>query len=119
MAASLAAALDALKAARLAEGRGAGAGPARRWSTGSRRWSHAAETEAAAQSLAIRDRFARRMAELLGRGRDLQDRIVQEAAVMAAKADVREELDRLTSHVGAARALMAGEARRPAAGSTS
>ena len=29
---------------------------------------------------------------------------------MATKADVREELDRLASHVAAARALMAGEA---------
>jgi uncharacterized protein (TIGR00255 family) len=32
---------------------------------------------------------------------------VQEAAVLAAKADVREELDRLSSHVNAARELIA------------
>ena len=34
------------------------------------------------------------------------DRVIQEAAVMAVKADVREELDRLASHVAAARALL-------------
>ena len=36
--------------------------------------------------------------------------MLQEAAVLATKADVREELDRLASHVAAARSLMADEA---------
>jgi uncharacterized protein (TIGR00255 family) len=49
------------------------------------------------------------MAELLADHAGLDERIVQEAAVMASKADVREELDRLTSHVAAARGLMSGE----------
>jgi uncharacterized protein (TIGR00255 family) len=49
------------------------------------------------------------MAELVSDRSDLAERIVQEAALLAAKADVQEELDRLKSHVTAARALMAGE----------
>ena len=39
-----------------------------------------------------------------------EERIAQEVALLLVKADVREELDRLTAHIGAARALMsAGE----------
>jgi uncharacterized protein (TIGR00255 family) len=67
-----------------------------------------AEALAGEQPAAIRDRFARRMAELLGEGAD-ESRIVQEAAAMAVKADVREELDRLTGHVAAARQLIGGD----------
>ncbi len=63
---------------------------------------------AAGQPAAIKDRFARRMAELLGEGA-AEERIVTEAAAMAVKADVREELDRLAGHVEGARALIAGE----------
>ena len=66
----------------------------------------AAETEAAAQTAAVRDRFARRMAELAPDAPGLEDRIVLEAAALATKADVREELDRLTAHVASARALL-------------
>jgi uncharacterized protein (TIGR00255 family) len=68
-----------------------------------------AETQAADQPAAIKTRFARRMAELLGEAAP-EERIVQEAAAMATKADVREELDRLAGHVTAARQLLAGEA---------
>lgn len=68
-----------------------------------------AETQAAEQAPAIRDRFARRMSELAGSGPDLAERIVQEAAVLAVKADVREELDRLATHIAAARALLASD----------
>ena len=67
-----------------------------------------AEGQAAEQPVAIRDRFARRMADLIGEGAD-EARIVQEAAAMATKADVREELDRLAGHVTAARELLKGE----------
>jgi uncharacterized protein (TIGR00255 family) len=70
---------------------------------------NAAESQAEAQSQAIRDRFARRMTELGAGGPDLQDRIVQETAVLAVKADVREELDRLRSHIDSARVLLGGE----------
>ena len=64
-----------------------------------------AEDLAGEQPQIIRDRFARRMAELLGEGAT-EERIVQEAAAMAVKADVREELDRLGGHVSAARDLI-------------
>lgn len=67
-----------------------------------------AEAEAGTQPAAIKDRFSRRLTELLGQAAS-EDRIVQEAAAMAVKADVREELDRLTGHVAAARALITGD----------
>jgi uncharacterized protein (TIGR00255 family) len=66
-----------------------------------------AADEAQAQTAAIRERFERRMAELVGDVSDLQERIVQESAALAVRADVREELDRLTSHIAAARKLIA------------
>ncbi len=66
----------------------------------------AAETEATAQTAAIRERFARRMSELAPDAPGLEDRIFLEAASLATKADVREELDRLTAHVSSARALL-------------
>jgi len=65
-----------------------------------------AESEAAAQTEAVRDRFARRMAELAPDASGLQERIVLEAAALATRADVREELDRLTAHVASARTLL-------------
>jgi uncharacterized protein (TIGR00255 family) len=66
----------------------------------------AAETEAAAQTAAIRERFARRMTELAPDAPGLEERIFLEAASLATKADVREELDRLTAHVASARTLL-------------
>jgi uncharacterized protein (TIGR00255 family) len=66
----------------------------------------AAETEAAAQTAAIRERFARRMTELAPDAPGLGDRIFLEAASLATKADVREELDRLAAHVASARDLL-------------
>ncbi|MDP1912640.1 YicC/YloC family endoribonuclease [Brevundimonas sp.] len=65
-----------------------------------------AETEAVAQTIAIRDRFARRMTELAPDAPGLEDRIFLEAASLATRADVREELDRLTAHVASARTLL-------------
>jgi uncharacterized protein (TIGR00255 family) len=108
MAASLVEAMDGLKTSREAEGAKLGAvlaGLVDQIET----LCGEAEVEAAGQAPAIRDRFAKRLAELLGDATPA-DRIVQEAAVMATKADVREELDRLASHVAAARALMAEDA---------
>lgn len=57
----------------------------------------------------IQARFARRMAELAGDAPGVAERIVVEAAAMAVKADVREELDRLDGHVQAARAQIAAQ----------
>ena len=65
-----------------------------------------AESEATDQVAAIRDRFSRRMAELAPDAPGLEDRIFLEAAALATKADVREELDRLTAHIDAARQLL-------------
>jgi uncharacterized protein (TIGR00255 family) len=67
-----------------------------------------AEAAAEAQGPLIRDRFARRLEELIGEVAP-PERILQEAAVIAVRADVREELDRLAVHSASARALM-GEA---------
>jgi uncharacterized protein (TIGR00255 family) len=57
----------------------------------------------------LKERYARKLTELIGEAAS-EERIVQEAAAMAVKADVREELDRLASHVVAARALLAADA---------
>lgn len=65
----------------------------------------AAEARAIDQPALIRERFARRLIELTG-AIAAEDRILQEAAVMAAKADVREEIDRLAAHAAAARTLL-------------
>ncbi|CAL1692331.1 hypothetical protein MMB232_02496 [Brevundimonas subvibrioides] len=105
MAASVEAALDALKVSR--EREGAQLRPVIEDFTGRIETLIAtAETEAAAQTEAVRERFARRMAELAPDVPGLADRIVLEAAALATKADVREELDRLTAHVASARTLL-------------
>jgi uncharacterized protein (TIGR00255 family) len=56
---------------------------------------------------AVRERLAQSVAALMesSRGFD-ENRLHQEAILLAAKADVREELDRLKTHVAAARALI-------------
>jgi uncharacterized protein (TIGR00255 family) len=64
-----------------------------------------AASAAEAQGPLIRERFARRLEELLGDAAPT-DRVLLEASVMAARADVREELDRLSAHCAAARALL-------------
>ena len=66
----------------------------------------AAGREAEAQVETIRDRFTRRMTELAPDAPGLADRIYLEAASLATKADVREELDRLVAHVASARTLL-------------
>ncbi|MGA9659164.1 MAG: YicC/YloC family endoribonuclease [Asticcacaulis sp.] len=57
----------------------------------------------------IRERFTRRLAELLPDAPDFEERILQEAALLATKADVREELDRLSSHIEQAHQLISAE----------
>ena len=108
MAASITAAFDALKVSRQAEGAALTPvlnGLIERIEA----LVNAAETEAAGQPAVIKERWARRMSDLVGEGA-YEDRIVQEAAAMAVKADVREELDRLGAHIAAARTLMADKA---------
>ena len=58
---------------------------------------------------AIRARLAEQVATLLAQSdRFDPDRLHQEAILLATKADVREELDRLAAHVAQARQLIAG-----------
>jgi uncharacterized protein (TIGR00255 family) len=58
---------------------------------------------------AIRQRLSEQVATLLDNSTRLDaDRLYQEAILLAAKADVREELDRLKAHVEQARKLIAG-----------
>ena len=104
MSQSLVVALDALKISRLAEGAmlsGLMAGFLDKIES----LVSFAQTEATGQPQVIKQRFERRLVELAGEAATM-DRIVQEAAVMAVKADVREELDRLGGHVAAGRALL-------------
>lgn len=107
MAASIEQALDGLKAARDEEGAALLSvltGLVDRIET----LRALAETQAAAQGPALKERYARRIADLVGEaGGGLEERIVQEAALLAMKADVREELDRLAAHIEGARTLLA------------
>jgi uncharacterized protein (TIGR00255 family) len=66
-----------------------------------------AEASAATQPETLKARLKEQLATLLGAVPQLpEDRLTQELALLAAKADVREELDRLGAHVAAARALI-------------
>ena len=62
---------------------------------------------AAAQPEALRARLNAQLKELLDAGPVSEERLAQEVALLAVKADVREELDRLTAHLQDARALIA------------
>jgi uncharacterized protein (TIGR00255 family) len=107
MAASITAGLDALLAARREEGQalsGVLFGLVDRIAE----LVSDAQGHAAGQPAAIRERFERRIRELAGEAVS-EDRIVQEAAALAVKADVREELDRLAGHIDAARSLLASD----------
>ena len=67
-----------------------------------------AERLAAEQPGYVRQRLAEQVALLLeGGAAPPPDRLAQEVALLAQRADVREELDRLASHVAAARVLLA------------
>ena len=61
---------------------------------------------AGAQPLAIKARLEAQLAELLGAQPPVTpERLSAEVAMLATRADVREELDRLAAHLGAARTL--------------
>jgi uncharacterized protein (TIGR00255 family) len=67
----------------------------------------AADTNPARKPEAIRARLAESVATLLASDRGFdENRLHQEAILLASKADIREELDRLKTHVAAARALL-------------
>lgn len=66
-----------------------------------------ARETAATQPEALKARLRQQVEALLDASPALpEDRLAQEAALLAAKADVREELDRLAAHVGAAREML-------------
>jgi uncharacterized protein (TIGR00255 family) len=69
--------------------------------------THAAEDCPARKPDAVRARLAATIATLMEAGTFDPDRLHQEAVLLAAKADVREELDRLRAHLAAARELIA------------
>ena len=70
-----------------------------------------AEGAASLRTAAIRERLAQQVQDLLDMSPALsEERLAQEAAVLAVKADIREELDRLKSHIEAARGLLDEEA---------
>ena len=66
-----------------------------------------ATERAQAQIGTVRQRFESQIAELLERAPPLsEERFAQEVAVLVGKADVREELDRLSAHIAQARSLL-------------
>ncbi len=68
----------------------------------------AARATAATQPEAIQARLLRAVGDMVANNTALpEERIAQEVAVLAAKADVREELDRLEAHIAAGRELIA------------
>jgi len=107
MEADLVLALEALIAMRRAEGRRLEVMASGHLEEIERLTAAAGET-AAARPEALRARLKAQVEELLEASPALpEERLAQEAAVLATKADVREELDRLGAHIGAARELLA------------
>ena len=67
----------------------------------------AARAAGDAQPAAIQERFRQQVAALMDGSEGIpEDRLAQEVTLLAVKADVREELDRLAAHVAAARELL-------------
>lgn len=105
--ATLSQALESLTASRRGEGAAIGA-------VLSGRLNKIAELTARAEALpgrsaeAVRARLAQQLAALLDSSSGLDpQRLHQEAVLLAVKADIREELDRLAAHVASAHALLA------------
>jgi uncharacterized protein (TIGR00255 family) len=100
------AALDELKKMRLTEGKRL-AEMALAHLTELDRLTEKARNTAVAQPEAIASRLRQQLEELLGQSsQPPPERLAQEVALLAARADVREELDRLAAHVAASRALI-------------
>jgi uncharacterized protein (TIGR00255 family) len=105
--AALAETIAALKQARLAEGRALEAIISGHLDTIAS-LTLAAEAHPGRSVEAIRGRLAGQIASLLDASNALEpQRLHQEAALLAVKADIREEIDRLHAHVAALRELLA------------
>jgi len=103
----LAEALDNLRAMRLAEGERLAA-LALSHLDEIERLTEAARGLAASQPEEIAQRLRQQLSELLGQlPPPAPERLAQEVALLAARADVREELDRLAAHAAAGRSLIA------------
>lgn len=71
--------------------------------------TRAAEVHPGRSRDAILERLRQQLADLDEAGANVPaDRLAQEALLLATKADIREELDRLKAHVASARQLLAG-----------
>ncbi|MEX0955606.1 MAG: YicC/YloC family endoribonuclease [Rhizobiaceae bacterium] len=67
-----------------------------------------AEADKSREPAAIRERLAEQVAQLLGASTQFDEaRLHTEAAFLATKADIREEIDRLFTHVASGRSLLA------------
>jgi uncharacterized protein (TIGR00255 family) len=98
--------IESLKAARLKEGQALAAVLGQQLDLISRLVDEA-EAAPARKPDAIRTRLEAQIAELLDGKANLDPaRLHQEAVLIAARADIREELDRLRAHVDAARSLL-------------
>jgi len=65
---------------------------------------------AAQQPFILRDRMMAQLKELISPGTNVpEERIAQEVAILASRADLSEELDRLSAHCQEARALIGGK----------
>jgi uncharacterized protein (TIGR00255 family) len=98
-------AVDGLVAARASEGAAMGAVLSGLFDEVERLTNAAAALGAAAPE-ALRAKLHAQIGELLSGAQIPEDRLAQEAALLAVKADIREELDRLHSHIAAGRALL-------------
>ncbi len=106
--AAIAPLVRSLVAARAAEGRALDAVLAGQIET-MERLVEAAEAHPGRTPDAIRERLAAQVEALVGTGAPLDPaRLHQEAALLATRADIREEIDRLRAHVASARELLAG-----------
>jgi uncharacterized protein (TIGR00255 family) len=112
MLASLEAALDGMVEARAAEGSRLRAIVAQQVGE-IERLVDLVERSPAREPAAVRQRLREQVGKLLDAGAGLDEtRLYQEAALLASRADVEEELKRLAAHVSAARTLL--NAREPA-----
>ena len=108
---SLASALDALAHARNVEGAKL-AGILRAQIDEIAKLTSEARKLSADQPGKVKERLLAQLSELMAPGKNLpEDRIAQEVALLASRADLREELDRLAAHCQEARVLL--EAREP------